>query len=108
MVGRCASGMTKTTYGEIRIERKSRLHCCPRLLQLSEQCQSTGQREVRERNGSVRFKSPSIPSDCFAVIRLAAGNHHAPRSGVGVARRKSERLVDVSLSFCTSAKLILG
>jgi hypothetical protein len=107
IVAQCIGDITKAANGEAWIERKSRLHCGPRFVQLPEPRQRTREKEMRERVISVSFDAPAQPDDRFSIgieVHLGDADPYHPSMGKGVARRKAECLVEVRFGFCASAK----
>src|SRR6516165_4829801 len=107
MITPCIGGITKATNGEGWIERKSRLDCGSRFVQLPEPRQRRRQIKLREGRIAVCVEAPPQPDDSFGIgtkLRLRETDHCHPSVGTGVARRKAECLVNVSFSFCASSK----
>src|SRR5439155_20942709 len=97
----------KAANGEARIERKSCLHGGPCLVLLAELRQSSGKTEMRDGIISVGFETPAQPSDRFGVgveLNFGEADPHHPPGGDGIARRKTECLLDVGFGFRTTAK----
>jgi len=111
IVAPCISGITKAANGEAWMERKSRLHGGPRFVQLPEPRQHSRESEMRKGKIPVRVETSAHPEDCFGIdteLRLGKADPYHPSMGHGVARRKTQCLVDVSFGFCASAKKKLG
>jgi hypothetical protein len=97
--------------GKAWIERKSRLHRGPRLIQLPEQRESSSEMEMRERVIPVCLDASAQPGDCFSIgveMQLGDADPYHPLRSKGVARRKAKRLLDVTFGFCASTKEIFG
>ena len=60
-------GITKAANGEAWIERKSRLHCGPRFVQLPEPRQRSRKIEMCDGMVSVCVEAPADPEDCFVI-----------------------------------------
>jgi hypothetical protein len=109
-VAPCVGGITKAANGEIRIERKSRLHCGPRFVQLPEPRQRSRENEMRGGMVSVCVKSPAQPDDCFGIgteLHLGEADDCHPSMGKNVARRKAECLIDVRSASAFTADTAL-
>jgi len=59
---------------------------------------------MRRGKVSVGVEAPAQPSE----LRLGEADPYHPSVGKGIARRKPERLVDVSFGFFASAQNVLG
>ena len=60
---------------------------------------------------SICVKAPAQPSDCFRIgveLQLGAADPGHPYESKSVARRKTERLFNVTLSFAGTTKKIFG
>src|SRR4029077_7347699 len=87
---------------ETRIERKARLRCSPRLIQLTDVRQHSGQIEMRIGVISVGLKAPAQTNNCFgvgAVPKFGETDKHSPGRDVGIAGREAERLLHMGFSF---------
>ena len=92
---------------ETRIERKARLRCSPRLIQLTDERQ--GSREIEMRNGiiSVGLKAPAQPDNRFgvgALPKFGETDKHTSSIDECIARREAECLVDMSFGFPAPTK----
>ena len=63
IVASCTGSITKAPNGEAWIERKSRLHCGPRFVQLPEARQRSRKMEMRIGRVSVCVEASAQPSD---------------------------------------------
>jgi hypothetical protein len=74
MIAPCVGGITKAANGEVWIERKSRLHCRPRFVQLPEPRQRSPE-IIREGKIAVGLDASAQPSARLRVsTKLKLGN----------------------------------
>ena len=97
----------KAAYCKIRIERKSCLCGCSRLVHLAKPRENSRELEMRDGVVSVCLKAAAQPGKCFDVgveRHLGNANPRDPTVGIRVARGKAQRLVDVSFGFCEATE----
>jgi hypothetical protein len=92
----------KAADAETRIERETRLHCSPCLVQLTGVRQDSRQIEMRIGVISVGFKAPAQPNNRFSVGALpkfGETDPHRPEIDGGITGREAERLLDMGFGF---------
>src|SRR5215470_16839404 len=92
---------------ETRIERKARLHCCPRLIQLTDLRQDSRQSEMHKGVISVAFKASAQPNKRFgvgALPKFGLTGKQTPDIDVGIVGREAERLLHMGFGFPAPTK----